>query len=541
MFAGFIILRAPFPSLSAEKYSGSSLFQSATPLRISVQIPDEGMEALRASRTARSPRNKPQARATIVENGRSYSNVAVQLKGFTSFQPVDRTPSLTLNFDKFVPGQRFRGFDKLSLNNSSQDASRLHEKLAREVFAAAGVPVPRADHALVTLNGRDLGLYVVTEGFDKQFLKRHFERSEGNLYDPGVLQDIDQPLQVDSGWNPTNHAGLQRLLVAARESDPVTRFLALEGALDMDRFLSMVAVETILCHSDSYSMNRNNYRIYHDPASDKMVFMPHGMDRVLGAHRSTLDLSIVPPTLGLVARAVLTTPEGRQRYVERAAILFTNIFDPEKLCRRVREIDAGIRAVRTNSPVDRRQGRIAPETGVRDADILCLRIADRAAELRVQLAHLADWIALTPSPIFDPRGVALLDGWKPRSRPGRSEVSCDLVTQDGQRVLCLRTSQGPLTVSLRNRISLSAGDYVVDGQIKISGGSANSVSADFLRNTTGRFGVERQRLDGRRIEFHLEIPESRAPEEVEFVCEVRSDSSEVRFDISSLRLIRLTK
>ncbi len=71
-----------------------------------------------------------------------------------------------------------------------------------------------------------------------------------------------------------------------------------------------------------------------------MVFMPHGMDRILGTHRSSLDLAIVPPMLGLVARAAITTPEGRQRYLERAGFLFTNLFQPERLSQRVREIGA---------------------------------------------------------------------------------------------------------------------------------------------------------------------------------------------------------
>src|SRR6185436_16070515 len=136
-----------------------------------------------------------------------------------------------------------------------------------------------------------------------------------NLYEGGILKDIDQPLQLSPGKNPTNHAAVQRLISASREPDPEKRWRALEAALDMDRFLSMMAMETLLCHSDSYSMNRNNYRLYHDPTTDKLIFMPHGMDRVLGTHRSPLDLSVVPTMLGMVARAVISTPEGRRRHV----------------------------------------------------------------------------------------------------------------------------------------------------------------------------------------------------------------------------------
>jgi spore coat protein CotH len=108
-----------------------------------------------------------------------YTNVAVHLKGSFSFQPIDGKPSLTLNFDRFAPGQRFHGLTKIHLNSSLQDPSYLCEALARELFNDAGVPTPRAGHALVNLNGRQLGLFVLIEGVNKQFLKRHFKSANG--------------------------------------------------------------------------------------------------------------------------------------------------------------------------------------------------------------------------------------------------------------------------------------------------------------------------------------------------------------------------
>jgi len=56
---------------------------------------------------------------------------------------------------------------------------------------AMGCPCGRACHAIVELNGRKVGLYVLKEGFDTVFLKRHFKDESGNLYDGGFLQEID--------------------------------------------------------------------------------------------------------------------------------------------------------------------------------------------------------------------------------------------------------------------------------------------------------------------------------------------------------------
>src|SRR5437867_574567 len=81
--------------------------------------------------------------------------------------------------DKWANGQRFHGLQKISLNNSVQDASLVSHKFSRELYTHVGVPVPRAGHTRVELNKRDLGLYVLTEGWNKQFLKRHFKNTKG--------------------------------------------------------------------------------------------------------------------------------------------------------------------------------------------------------------------------------------------------------------------------------------------------------------------------------------------------------------------------
>ena len=118
--------------------------------------------------------------------------------------------------------------------------------------------------------------------------------------------------RIVTGTEPPGEP-LAQLVAAARLPDPDQRYATLARWLDLTRFLDMMAVETILCHSDSYSMNRNNYRVYYRAETGRFTFIPHGMDRILGGHRSGLELSIVPPQLGLVSRALLSTPAGRPR------------------------------------------------------------------------------------------------------------------------------------------------------------------------------------------------------------------------------------
>jgi spore coat protein H len=500
------------------------LFAIASPLQLALHIPEEGISTLRQTQRLPSGEARPEADATVLEGGREYL-VTVRLKGASSFRPIDATPSFTVHFDKRVPSGRFHGLTKISLNNSVQDPTRLHEALARELFAAAGVPVPRATFAHVTLNGRALGLYVLTEGFDKRFLERHFARTDGNLYEGGLLQDITSGLQRDTGRNPQSDVAVERLILAAHEPDPEERFRTLSAVLDLDRFLSMVAIETMLSHSDSYSMNRNNYRLYHDPATDRIVFMPHGMDRVLGTHRAALDLSIVPPRLGLVARALLSTAEGRRRYVDRVAALFQDVFRPDALCRRARELDV--------------------TTGLGNAALLCERIVTRATELEFQLANRAALVEVLPTPAFDDDGVARIAGWRPASRRGGPPASLSVASRDGVDVLHLQTSVSSRGTSLQTRFSLPAGLYRLAGRIAVAGAPPESgassesspLPVSMIRVAAARFAYDRRSLGSGDIDVTFRVSDAMSPEEIELTFDVPGAMSDAWIDASSLTLV----
>src|SRR5207249_4044056 len=213
--------------------------------------------------------------------GEVFRDVGVHLKGTVSYRPINDKPSFTLDFGKFVRGQGLRGLQQIHLNNAVQDSTCLKEQIAGELFRAAHVPVPRVAHALVTLNGRELGLYVIKEGFTQEFLSRHFERADGNLYDTDDGHDVDQHMKRHLGQASTrDQIDLQHLAAAAMEPDLSRRWERLQQTLDMDRFFTFMAMELMICHWDGYCLGRNNFRIYHDPGTRKMVFLPSGMDQV---------------------------------------------------------------------------------------------------------------------------------------------------------------------------------------------------------------------------------------------------------------------
>ncbi|MFO1077521.1 MAG: CotH kinase family protein [Planctomycetota bacterium] len=281
----------------------------------------------------------PEARQALRDRPREYAAAAlridgekaappgagVKLKGAAgSFQKIDEHPGFTVNLGKFGGAAMLHGLKRFHLNNCAQDPSLLCEWLGNMIFAAAGYPAPRVAHAHVWLDGQDLGLYVLREGLDRQFLVRSFGDAHGNLYDGGFCQDIDSDLEKDAGDGPDDHEDLHRLRELCRGFD-AERTTRLERAVDVPAFVDFMALEAMVGHWDGYCQNRNNFRLWLPTAPGAAKFLPHGMDQIFGdAEAAVLDH---PPAL--VASAVAQTPAWRKLYRDRLAQLLP-LFAPAK-------------------------------------------------------------------------------------------------------------------------------------------------------------------------------------------------------------------
>jgi len=258
---------------------------------------------------------------------------------------------------------------------SVQDPSFMTEVICSQLFREAGVPAARASHARVQLNGRNLGSYVLIEGMTADYLAPCFENTQMNLYDFPYTHDITSSAVKES--QDRDPADLRALASAAKEPNLEKRWQRLEGVLDLERFITCLAIEVMIWDWDCYAMCRNNYRVYHDPTADKIVFIPHGMDQMFHNPQG----SILPAMKGLVARAVLETPEGRRRYFERLAMLAENHFTRERMTRQVAELQSRIRPVllALNPNAARKHDQAVAR--------LQQRIHQRIASVQQQLTH----------------------------------------------------------------------------------------------------------------------------------------------------------
>ena len=313
---------------------GHELFAEPAVRHFDLQIGPAEWESLKRDKNS-------YVRAAVKVGNESFKDVGLRLKGPGSFRPLEDRPSLALKFDEFVEDQKFCGLTKIMLNNSSQDRSYLSEYICTSLYRDAGVPAGRVTFATVELNGRDLGFYVLIEAMNKVFLRQHFRNPNGPLYE-AYAKDIDRTLDQDSG-QPSDQSDVKRLLAAARS--PVdSRMAALEEVLDVDNFLSSLAVCMLIAQHDSYALNENNYRIYREPDSRRFTMIPHGID---GSFTQN-TISLVPPPKYILTRAILQSPEALARYKERIATLYTNVFKLEVISNRAQVASSRLAAAARN-------------------------------------------------------------------------------------------------------------------------------------------------------------------------------------------------
>ncbi|HTG44762.1 MAG TPA: CotH kinase family protein, partial [Verrucomicrobiae bacterium] len=316
------------------------------------------------------------------------------------------------------------------------------------------------------------------------------------------------------------------LAAAAREPNLVKRWEELQRVLDVDRFVSFMAMEILTTHTDGYCLNRNNYRIYRDPASAKFVFMPHGMDIMF----TTPDLSVRPAMTGLVARAVMEIPQGRELYESRLTQLFTNLFQPDVLQGRIDALEKRLNPILLEqNPELARKHAIAVES-------LHLLISQR-------IRHVQSQLSTTGSIAFDVSGVIPLPAWKPDSGYGNHLV--EILVETNKTWLHLRAaSDAPCTASFRTNLTLMSGHYRLEG-------SARCVGVIPLQDDKGEgaglriSGTTQPRLNKligdsalTPLIFEFEFENDEGAGEVELICELRATHGEAWFDLSSLKLSR---
>ncbi len=519
-----VLVSAAAPQDGASKVAADpsdAFFKKGEIPRLKLELAPEDVEKLRANA-------REYVRCRVRENDKTvYEGVSIKLKGSAgSFQAIDDQPAFTLRVDRDDDDARFHGLAKFHLNNSVQDDTYLREWIGSELCRAAGVATPRVTHARVWLNERDLGLYVLKEGFDKLLVKRSFKEAAGNLYDGGFCQDVDADLKKECGKGPDDHSDLKALREACLEPDLKKRWPRLDELVDGKAFLTFVAMELMLGHWDGYSLNHNNYRVYFEPKSGKAVFLTHGMDQVL----QDPNASILDAPTALVAASQMKNPEWRAAWRKRVGELLP-LFDATKLGRKIDEVSRRLAKVLAATDLEAAH---AYEGRVRDLKNL---IEQRERSLREQRTQP------DPKPLVFSLDVPVrIERWHPMSESEDAQVGEEKANGERRFVVACGAS-GQCVAGFRRAVLLAKGRYRLAGVLKVK-----EVAALAEEDAPGAgaglriSGAKREGgLDGtatwKTVQYEFEVLEEQR--DVELVVELRASKGRLEVKPESLKLTRL--
>lgn len=228
--------------------------------------------------------------------GDTLLKIGFRIRGNTSRH--SRKKSFKIDINHFVTGRQFYGLEKINLNGEHNDPSIIRSKLCWDLFNRIQIPASRASHVKLFINDQYFGIYIHVEHIDDEFVQKRFGNQQGNLFKCLWPADLVYQGQEQSAYK-TYYGGRQAYeLKTNQEADdyadlahfidvlnntPQEKFRReIEKVFHVDIFLKWLALNVLLGSWDDYWYLKNNFYLYHNPASGKFVFIPYDYDNTYG-------------------------------------------------------------------------------------------------------------------------------------------------------------------------------------------------------------------------------------------------------------------
>jgi hypothetical protein len=284
--------------------------------------------------------------ANFSVDGVAVSQIGIRSRGDGS-RSYDK-PGLRVDFNQFVPGQEYYGYKNIVLDNLTTDASLLRERLAFLVFEAMGIQSPRNSFARLTVNGEYWGVYAIVEPVSKPFLKSRLGEESGYLFDyewreyydfrwKGDNPDeyVPQPFEPETNESKDDVPdGLVAFIEAINTAPDAGYAAAMNARIDVDRFLTHVAVENALAEGDGIvgDQGMNNFYLYEYGQRNRFVFIPWDKDNTFRAGNWPLYRNLEDNVL---TRRLTADPAKRKVYVDAVVRTVQSYLNPTWLTPRL--------------------------------------------------------------------------------------------------------------------------------------------------------------------------------------------------------------
>jgi hypothetical protein len=272
------------------------------------------------------------------------TNASIRLRGNPSHWPGQNKMQFEVEFNTFDKKGRFMGLRQILFDAAEYNKSFLRDRLALSVLRDAGVPAPCANNARLVLNGEYYGLFTSIEKVDEEFLERHFEDAEGNLYKRGG----GDPWTKKSNKDDKDTSDIKKL----DKADTLDELLAV---LNLEQAILEWAAEAVIPNRDGLWAGGLNGYTYNDPKTGLFHMLPWDLDDSF----TRLEPDVDPITFKKEADVfhgrpyydiALKDPAWKQKYVDALEHVLTTAYQVDVLQQRIDEWSAQIKQAVTDDP-----------------------------------------------------------------------------------------------------------------------------------------------------------------------------------------------
>ncbi|MFT6576607.1 MAG: hypothetical protein ACJA16_004816 [Akkermansiaceae bacterium] len=303
-------------------------------------------------------------KADITVDGELFKDAGLRFKGNSSYRFSSNGFKRPLKIDtnRFVADQKLHGRTKLNLSNSYLDPAFMKEKLAYEIYQAAGMPTPGTGWAKVVLSiegefeEKTLGIYVLIEQVDPHYLVRQLgERSKDSLLmkpegttdwqNPGEdAESYERAFDIKAGEDNEDQIHQFGDFLNFIKDAPDPEFARKIGdKMDLDLLAGYLASTSLLASLDSYVAAPHNYYLLMDKADGKTRLLPWDVNEAFGTFtlgtspESLVDWDIDRPWISNIPllERLFATKEFPKLFQKKLILLMKTPFTEKHLSSRI--------------------------------------------------------------------------------------------------------------------------------------------------------------------------------------------------------------
>jgi hypothetical protein len=398
------------------------------------------LEGVTFAQLQKRAREEEYVRVSACHDGQLIGNVGMRFKGqigtlercFEEGVLICSKLSLRLKFDEYEAHQRFFGLKRLNLHSMRSDDSHLRERLAYDLYRAAGVEAPRSAWTELVVDGVSQGLFAMVEQVDGRFTSSRWpEDGDGDLYKEAWPVSREPEFYREHLETDAERAQPELLGAIAAEyldAPPSARLELLRRRTDVEHLLRLLAVDDAIHNWDGITT-------FYAERGENHNFFLYLRDQHAGS--SQASFRIIPWDMDNTFRFetwLSSAPHWRQRFSDcPRVVLGTQVAGCDPIFAALAEDEAGYRravrallegafrpgeieasleqhAARLRGPVER--DRLGPSLIEWERDVQRLR--DDLPRLRERLARLADGppiepVALSPAGVNDFSNIDALE------------------------------------------------------------------------------------------------------------------------------------